>query len=122
FPAHTRPHFTGRRALGPGASAWLVAAACFCVACGDDDASAPEADAVSAAPDASVRTLPGDGREPTPEFDIDSRQREPIGPQVLVETLDDIRNGRVPGTGGDGSPDASPGPEADAGSAPDGSL
>ena len=44
------------------------------------------------APDASVRDLPGDGLEPTPDFDIDSRQRNPIGPEQVTERIDRLQN------------------------------
>lgn len=107
--------------LGRGARVRLLSgliAACTCVAagCGDDD-PAPQTgiggSAGSAPIDASVRDLPGDGIEPTPEFDIEVRQRRPPGPQRLNEAIDRIRN-----PGSDASvdqPDAAPGATLDAG-------
>jgi hypothetical protein len=108
--------------FGRGAGAWLVSA-CFALgmACSDDD-PAPESVSGSAGssasvPDASVRDLPGDGRETTPDFDTDSRQRDPIGPQVLGESVDEIRNELDPGYGyhAPDAGDAGTGDAADAG-------
>jgi hypothetical protein len=90
----------------------LAVVACAGLACSDDETD--PADETGAAggvntPDASVVRLPGEGFEPTPDFDTDTRQREPIGPQELVETIDQIRNG-IGGSGGSGpgAPDAAP--------------
>jgi hypothetical protein len=86
-----------RSSLGRSASAWLVGACvALSTACSDDD-PAPESVGGSGGigaslPDASVRDLPGDGLERTPDFDTDTRQRNPIGPQGLGENLDGIRN------------------------------
>jgi hypothetical protein len=104
--------------FGRSASARLIfaAVAITALACGDDD-PAPETGAGGAlnVPDASVRDLPGDGLETTPESDIDSRQRDPIGPVQLGENIDDIRNDI--GTSPDGNPYAdAAAPDADAGS------
>jgi hypothetical protein len=90
--------------FGRGASAWLVAACvALSLACGDDD---PASESVStggsssvSVPDASVRDLPGDGLETTPDFDTDTRQRNPIGPQGLGESVDGIRSEIDPGYG-----------------------
>jgi hypothetical protein len=108
--------------LGRSASAWLV---CACVAlaaaCSDDD---PAPGSISGSggtsanvPDASVRDLPGDGLETTPDFDTDTRQRNPIGPQGLGESVDPIRNVLDPGYGYDApdAGDAGTSNEADAG-------
>jgi hypothetical protein len=110
-----------RRIAGRTASVGLFCALVTSLgACKDDDDSAPaEPTAVAGAsdrPDASVRELPGDGREPTPEFDIEARQRDPIGPEQLVETIGDLvedagigRDGYTPPAPvapGDADPDA----------------
>jgi hypothetical protein len=86
--------------LGQGANnrlfrAALALGACLALACSDDDPAGQTGiggTTGSAAPDASVRDLPGDGREATPDFDTDTRQRNPIGPRRLVETVDEIRD------------------------------
>jgi len=103
-------------ALGRGAGAWLLFAAVLGLAsaCGDDD-PAPQTGAGGATnlPDASVRDLPGDGQEQTPDFDTDRRQRAPIGPDGLNEAVDGI--GGYGGNSGRGpveAPDAAP-PAAD---------
>jgi hypothetical protein len=65
-------------------------------ACSDDDDTPAQPTGVGGAadaPDASVRDLPGDGLDPTPEFDIDDRQRNPIGPEQVTEGIDEIQNG-----------------------------
>lgn len=99
-PTRLRPSF------GRGASARLLfagivgsALACLSVGCSDDEPAEETGIGGSAnLPDASVRDLPGDGVQPTPDFDTESRQREPIGPQDLVENIEEeIRGGR--GTG-----------------------
>jgi hypothetical protein len=108
--------------LGRSASAWLVCACvAFSAACGDDD-PAPESVGGSGGtsatePDASVRDLPGDGLETTPDFDTDTRQRNPIGPQGLGESVDGIRNELDPGYGNRApdAGDAGTADEADAG-------
>jgi len=90
----------------------VAGAACFALACSDDD-PAPETGVGGSGGvelDASVRDLPGDGREPTPDFDTESRQRDPIGPEQLVEVIDVIRNDIRGGTGS-GVADAGPGAE-----------
>jgi|SRR3954466_3606067 hypothetical protein len=91
-------------AFGRSASAWLVfACVALSMACSDDDPAPESASAAGGssvnAPDASVRDLPGDGLETTPDFDTDSRQRDPIGPQGLGESVDGIRNEIDPGYG-----------------------
>jgi hypothetical protein len=83
-----------RRAPGRLFSAAIIGA-CLGLACSDDDPAGQTGvggSSGSVEPDASVRDLPGDGREPTPDFDTESRQRTPIGPQRLVETIDQIRD------------------------------
>lgn len=94
-------------------SAALAVGACLALACSDDDPAEETGVGgnTGAEPDASVRELPGDGREPTPDFDTESRQRNPIGPRRLVETIDEERDGFGLG-GGDGPGDA--GSSADA--------
>jgi hypothetical protein len=102
--------------LGQGANNRLFCAAfalgaCFALAC-SDDAPAQQTglggSTGGADPDASVRDLPGDGREATPDFDTESRQRTPIGPRQLVETVDEIRDYLGLGPGGSGAADAGP--------------
>jgi hypothetical protein len=110
---------TDRAALGrPFLSVVLgVSLACFSMACGDDGPAAQTGIGGSLnAPDASVRDLPGDGLERTPDFDTDNRQRNPIGPEELVRTIDEIQNnlGGASGQSPD-APDASPDTRADAG-------
>lgn len=108
-----------RPSLGRGArmrlfSALITSSACLAVACSDDD-PAPQTGigGSGATVDASVRDLPGDGTEPTPESDIENRQRNPIGPDGLNEALDPLRN---PGSSADADePDAAPGDLLDAG-------
>ena len=103
-------------ALGRGAGAWLLFAAVLGLAsaCSDDD-PAPQTGAAGAEnlPDASVRDLPGDGQEQTPDFDTDRRQRAPIGPDGLNEAIDGIGNGGNTGRSPVEAPDAAP-PAADA--------
>lgn len=110
-----RPAAFGRAA----GSLCLAALACAALACSDDDSEPAEqtgaAGEVNAA-DASVRVLRGDGREPTPDSDTDTRQREPIGPDRLVETIEDIRNGiRGDGSGSSVVDAAAPVGDLDAG-------
>jgi hypothetical protein len=92
--------------------------ACLSLACSDDDDSAPRTAPTGSVPvlDASVRDLPGDGVDPTPEFDIDARQREPIGPERLNDEIDDIQD-YLNGSGGQSSsaPDAATDGAVDAG-------
>jgi hypothetical protein len=118
------PNFLSVRpasSLGRCASAWLVCACvAFSAACGDDDPAAESAGGAGAngsnRPDASVRDLPGEGLETTPDSDTDTRQRDPIGPQGLGESVDGIRNQLDPGYGY--RPDAGGGRDAgDAGAA-----
>ena len=97
-------------------SACIVGSACLALACGDDDPAPQTAGGGSGSVplDASVRELPGDGLEPTPDFDLESRQRNPIGPERLNETLEQIRNGGQ--SSSEGRPDAgAPGDAADGG-------
>jgi hypothetical protein len=80
-------------------------------ACSDDDDSTPQAPATGSASvlDASVRDLPGDGRDPTPESDVDNRQREPIGPDGLNTQIDMIRDDLgISGPSGSAADAASP--------------
>lgn len=90
-------------------SAAIALGACLALACGDDDPAEQTGIGGSggAELDASVRDLPGDGLEPTPDFDTESRQRYPIGPQRLVETVDEIRDEIDRGSSGEAS-DAGP--------------
>jgi hypothetical protein len=89
-------------------------------ACSNDEDSPAEPTGLgdtADVPDASVRDLPGDGLEPTPDFDIEARQRDPIGPERISEGIDALQNG-AGGTAGDGSPDAAaPSGATDAGTA-----
>jgi hypothetical protein len=109
-----------RPACGRGATRLHWAAligfsmACFTVACDGDDPARQMAlggniptGNLATIPDASVRDLPGDGLEPTPESDTDTRQREPIGPERLNDEIDSIQDG-LGGSGGQSSsaPDA----------------
>lgn len=111
------------RGLGRGANnrlfrAAIAVGACLALACGDDDPAGQTGvggSTGSAEPDASARNLPGDGREGTPEFDTDSRQRNPIGPRRLVETVDEIRDDLGIGSGGSGAADAGDASPADGG-------
>jgi hypothetical protein len=79
------------------------------MACSDDDPAPETANAGGSTsvsvPDASVRDLPGDGLETTPDFDTDTRQRNPIGPQGLGESVDGIR-GEIDPDYGYHAPDA----------------
>jgi hypothetical protein len=98
-------------------SAVIALGGCLALGCGDDDPAAQTGvggSSGSPPPDASVLALPGDGREPTPDFDTESRQRTPIGPQRLVESVDEIRDDieRAMG-GGSEAPDAAPSTPAD---------
>lgn len=107
---------TARAALArPLLSALLgFSLACFSLACSDDEPAAQTGIGGSlSVPDASVRDLPGDGLEGTPEFDTDNRQRNPIGPEELVRSIDELQNDQ----GGQNSdaPDASSLPVPDAG-------
>ncbi len=94
-PTLQRPSF-GRSASARFLLAGILgsAIACLSFGCKDDEPAAETGLGGSTSiPDASVRDLPGNGLEPTPEFDIESRQREPIGPQDLVEAIEEIRGG-----------------------------
>jgi len=104
----------------------LIAAAlaCFALACSDDETEPPDQTGSAGGvntPDASVRDLPGDGLERTPDFDTNTTQREPIGPQELGEQIDGIRNGidrgRIDGVPVEdaGAPAPPPVDESDAG-------
>jgi hypothetical protein len=89
----------------------IALGACLSLACSDDDPAEQTGiggNTGSVEPDASVRDLPGDGREGTPDFDTDSRQRNPIGPRRLVETVDEIRDDFDLGPGASGAADAGP--------------
>ena len=91
-------------------------------ACGDDDTPAQPTGVGGGgvdAPDAAVRDLPGDGLEPTPDFDIDDRQRNPIGPGEVTEGIDELQNGpRTPrDAGATDSPADTGSPISDAGAA-----
>jgi hypothetical protein len=117
----TRPcAVRARQAFGRGAgSLFLAVVACAALACSEDSDPADQTGTAGGVnvPDASVRELPGDGLEPTPDFDTDTRQREPIGPEQLVETIDEIRNG-IGGSRGDApnaTDAAAPADDADAG-------
>jgi hypothetical protein len=79
---------------------------CALVACGDDGEPAPQTTPTGSVEvlDASVRDLPGDGTDPTPEADIDARQRPRVGPGGLVEVVDRILNDG--GTSGQSALDA----------------
>jgi hypothetical protein len=109
-PSRTRP------GLGRGANKRLfctaiAVAACFSLACSDDDPAEQTGlggSTGNAEPDASARDLPGDGLEATPDFDTDARQRNPIGPRRLVETVDEIRDDFDLGSAGGGAVDAGP--------------
>lgn len=124
-PTRPRPPLgcrIARRIAGRAASVGLVLAFTTLVACSDDDDAPAQPTGVGGAadaPDASVRDLPGDGLEPTPDFDIDDRQRNPIGPGQLTERIDEIQNG--PRTSRDAGPANSPAdtgsPASDAGAA-----
>ena len=97
-----------------------TALVCSTLGCSDEDSDPADQTGVAGsvnAPDASVRDLPGEGLEPTPDFDTDTRQREPIGPQQLVETIDEIRNGISGGQGNapSAADAAAPADDADAG-------
>jgi hypothetical protein len=116
-PSRTRPVF-GRSANNRLFCAAIAVGACFALACSDDDPAEPTGiggSTGSGGLDASVRDLPGDGRETTPDFDIESRQRTPIGPQRLVENIDDIRDDLGLGYGGNGATDAGDPDAADGG-------
>jgi hypothetical protein len=119
-PTLERPSF-GRSASARLFLAGILGAAIACLSLGCKDDEPAEETGLGGStniPDASVRDLPGNGLEPTPEFDTDSRQREPIGPQDLVEAIEEIRGG--PGNDGpDRSRDA--GGDADADDAGDAS-
>jgi len=104
-----------RRGFGRGANKRLFCtaiafAACFSLACSDDDPAEQTGigGSTGSTPDASVRDLPGDGLEATPDFDTDTRQRNPIGPRRLVETVDEIRDDFDLGSAGGGAVDAGP--------------
>jgi hypothetical protein len=127
-PSRTHCHLTRGRpnprvGFGRGANnrlfwAAIAVGACFALACGDDDPAEQTGIGGSTGSgelDASVRDLPGDGRETTPDFDTESRQRTPIGPQRLVENVDDIRDDLGLGYGGNGSADAGDADAADGG-------
>jgi hypothetical protein len=108
----------GQRANNRLFCAAIAVGACFALACGDDDPAEPTGIGGSSSSgelDASVRDLPGDGRETTPEFDIESRQRTPIGPQRIVENIDEIRDDFGLGYGGNGATDAGAADAADGG-------
>jgi len=113
-PARTRSLLgrqSARRGItGRGTSVGLfIALVASVVACENDGSTQNEPTGLASAgdrPDASVRDLPGDGLEPTPEFDIEARQREPIGPEQLNETIGDfVADGGI-GSGGYTAPPA----------------
>lgn len=97
----------------------LIALVASLGACKNDGSTQNEPTGLAGAgdrPDASVRDLPGDGLEPTPEFDIDDRQREPIGPEQLNETIGDFVADGGLGSGGSYTPPTAPvGTDPDAG-------
>jgi hypothetical protein len=104
---HTAARFCAKTRLF---SAAIAVAACGVLACSDDADPAPQTSVGGSTSDdfdASVRDLPGDGLEGTPEFDTESRQLTPIGPRRLVETIDRIRNG-INGASDAGTVDADP--------------
>jgi hypothetical protein len=115
-PSRIRPGL-GRSANKRLFCAAIAVGACFALACGDDDPAAQTGigGSGSTAPDASVRDLPGDGREATPDFDTESRQRSPIGPRRLVENVDEIRDDLDLGYGGGEAADAGDAEPADGG-------
>lgn len=94
---------------------WLLLAAAGLVLACDDDDPAPQTGGLGGAVDAGARDLPGEGLEATPDFDTNTQQREPIGPQRVVDNVDRIRRQLDPNYGYD-TPDA--GDTGDAG-APD---
>lgn len=103
-------------------SSALIAAvlACFALACSDDETDPAEQTGSAGGvntPDASVRDLPGDGLEGTPDFDRNTTQREPIGPNALGEAIDEIDRGRINGEPVEdaGAPTPPPADAADAG-------
>lgn len=112
--------FPRSRAAGRATSAWLISVligGCL-AACGDDEPAPQTAvDDSLQTPDASVRELPGDGLEPTPDFDVEVRQRTPVGPRRLVETVgrfrDELDTPRSPADPEDaGAPPAEDGSDA----------
>ena len=110
-----------RSITGRAASVGLILAFTVLPAC-TDDATPAEPSGVGGgadAPDASVRDLPGDGLEPTPDFDIDDRQRNPIGPQEVTEAIDELQNGPRASrdAGAADSPSEAGSPVSDAGAA-----
>jgi hypothetical protein len=109
-----------RSIAGRAASVGLILAFTALPACSDDnDPAEPTGVAEPAdAPDASVRDLPGDGLEPTPDFDIENRQRNPIGPGEVTEGIDELQNGpRGSRDAGSDSPTEAGSPVSDAGAA-----
>ena len=121
-PTRSRPPLGCRfacRIAGRAASVGLILAFTTLPACSSDDDGPAQPTGVGGAadaPDASVRDLPGDGLEPTPDFDIDDRQRNPIGPQEVAEAIDEIQNGSRD-AGSVDSPSEAGSPVSDAGAA-----
>ena len=114
----TRPRAPHRLGRCAGSRLILAVLACAALACTDDEEPADQTGAAGGVntPDASVRDLPGDGLERTPDFDTNTEQREPIGPEKLVEGIERIRNG-IPDRSGAGTDAGATAPvdEADAG-------
>jgi hypothetical protein len=119
LPSRKRPNLgrslhrsvAGRRARAglPMAAIAGLALAFFSIACSDDGKPAPEtagSPVEATIPDASVRDLPGEGLELTPDSDTDTRQRDPIGPERLNGEIDTIQN-NLGGAGGQSGADAS---------------
>ena len=73
------------------------------VACGTDDPAPDNATAAENTPDASLRDLPGDGLETTPDFDV-TGPRAPSDRPELIEAI----GGQYPRPDRPPQPDASP--------------
>ena len=123
-PTRSRPSLgcrIARSVAGPATSVGLLLAFTVLPACGDDDSPAEPTGVAGPvdAPDASVRDLPGDGLETTPDFDIDDRQRNPIGPGGVTQGIDELQNGPRGSrdAGGEDSPSEAGSPVSDAGAA-----
>jgi hypothetical protein len=63
----------------------------------------------SSQPNVEVRELPGDGLQPTPDFDTDDRQAVRTPPNRIIDRVDDLRDDLSSNPGPDSPPrDAAP--------------
>ena len=102
-----------RPSPGPSASArlFLVGIVGVFIACTSDDPPPGTAGqgGDQNVPNGEVRDLPGDGLQPTPDFDTDDRQAVRVPPSRIIARVDDLRDDLSSTPGPDRGPlDAAP--------------